>query len=346
MTPPPVVSVVVPCYNGARFLRDCVASVHRQRGVRLELIAIDDHSRDRTAAVLTALAAERPFTVVRHATNQGLAATYNDGLRRARGAFVLFLHQDCQLGAEDWVARALPRFDDPRVAVVTGRTRIDVARANLTQRAFTFLRSTLATRADDPPVEELTFSEGKCDLFRAAPLRALGGFPAQKLRISGEDQWVSYALRQRGYRILRDNALPFHQQVADGLPGNLRKDWVFGKTQAGLTVEYGLFQLRGIGASGNVRARAVNKLSKLLVAFLVLALVTAGVALGAVTPLLLSVVTLCSRIGYFVGSALTAAIRFTVPQSLLVSLLGVVTDFAYAFGFAYGLLLSLLRRRL
>ena len=47
----PVVSIVIPCYDQARFLGDAIDSAERQTYARVEIIVVDDGSRDATAAV-------------------------------------------------------------------------------------------------------------------------------------------------------------------------------------------------------------------------------------------------------------------------------------------------------
>lgn len=91
----PRVSVVVPCYNYARYLPQAVASALDQPGLDVEVIVVDDASRDDSALVATRLAATHPeVSVVRHRTNAGHIATYNDGLARTTGDYVVLLSAD------------------------------------------------------------------------------------------------------------------------------------------------------------------------------------------------------------------------------------------------------------
>ena len=63
-------SVVVPCYNYARYLKACVESILCQ-GVKVQVIVIDDCSTDDTPAVGAALAKDPRVTFLRHEVNQG-----------------------------------------------------------------------------------------------------------------------------------------------------------------------------------------------------------------------------------------------------------------------------------
>jgi len=92
MTQPLTVSVIIPTYNGARWLGDCLHSVLRQSVAPSQVIVINDASTDGTAAVLQEFAAH--VTVVPHASQQGIGAARNSGLRRASGDFLAFLDHD------------------------------------------------------------------------------------------------------------------------------------------------------------------------------------------------------------------------------------------------------------
>ena len=95
LTRKPTVSVVIPCFNYARFLPAAVGSVVGQRGVDVEVMVIDDCSADDTSDVAAALAASDPRIEVRsHARNLGHIATFNEGLAAATGEYVVILSAD------------------------------------------------------------------------------------------------------------------------------------------------------------------------------------------------------------------------------------------------------------
>jgi hypothetical protein len=115
------VSVVVPCYNYAHFLRECVESVLAQRGVDVRVLVLDDCSQDDTPRVGAALAAEDPRVEFRrHATNQRHIATYNEGLEWASGDYTVLLSAD-DLLTPGALARATRVMDaHPEVGFVYG----------------------------------------------------------------------------------------------------------------------------------------------------------------------------------------------------------------------------------
>lgn len=117
----PSVTVVVPCYNYGRYLPAAVTSALEQPGVDVEVIVVDDASTDDSADVARALAAaDDRVTVVVHERNFRHIATYNDGLARATGEYVVLLSAD-DLLAPGSLARAAALLEaHPEVGLVYG----------------------------------------------------------------------------------------------------------------------------------------------------------------------------------------------------------------------------------
>ncbi len=89
----PIVSVIVPVYNGERWVAACVRSVLNQTFGDFELILVNDGSTDGTAAVLDTFRADSRVRIHTQA-NQGVSVARNTGLDRAQGAYVYFLDSD------------------------------------------------------------------------------------------------------------------------------------------------------------------------------------------------------------------------------------------------------------
>lgn len=85
------VSVVIPCYNGAAFLRETLASVLAQTQPVLEVIVVDDGSTDDSADIAASFGP--PVRVLRQ-PNQGESVARNRGVRETRGEWVAFLDAD------------------------------------------------------------------------------------------------------------------------------------------------------------------------------------------------------------------------------------------------------------
>lgn len=90
------VSVVIPCFNVADYLADCLDSVIRQSHVPLEIICVDDASSDETPSILKDCRLRYPgrLTVLRNSANSGAPFSRNVGLRSARGDYIQYLDAD------------------------------------------------------------------------------------------------------------------------------------------------------------------------------------------------------------------------------------------------------------
>jgi glycosyltransferase involved in cell wall biosynthesis len=91
-TGPPIVSVIMPVYNGAAFVAQAIASVLSQTFAELELIIVDDGSTDQTAAAVAEFRDSRLLYV--HQANRGVSAARNLGIARTTAPWVAFLDSD------------------------------------------------------------------------------------------------------------------------------------------------------------------------------------------------------------------------------------------------------------
>jgi glycosyltransferase involved in cell wall biosynthesis len=113
---PPLVSVVIPNYNGARTLPLCLRALAEQTYPHTEIIVADDGSTDDSVAVARAHGAK----VVRTGANGGCGAARNLGVAHARGEILFYVDSDIAL-APDAVATAVEILaSDPAIGAVCG----------------------------------------------------------------------------------------------------------------------------------------------------------------------------------------------------------------------------------
>jgi len=87
-------SVIIPCYNAERFLRTCIESMKPQVNDDIEIICVNDGSKDGTLQLLNELHEDIPQVVVVDQPNGGSAAARNNGFSKATGEFVWYVDAD------------------------------------------------------------------------------------------------------------------------------------------------------------------------------------------------------------------------------------------------------------
>ncbi len=114
----PRVSIIIPVYNAARFVRDAIASALRQDLDDKEIIVIDDGSADDSLAIARQYASGQVRVFAQ--PNRGASAARNHGLREAHGEFIQFLDADDVL-APNKITEQLRVLSSASTALASGR---------------------------------------------------------------------------------------------------------------------------------------------------------------------------------------------------------------------------------
>lgn len=93
----PIVSVIIPIYNGERYLRDAICSVLNQSFENFEILAIDDGSTDASMNILKEFTDSR-LRLIKFHSNRGISAALNQGIVLSRGKYI------CRFDCDDVMA--------------------------------------------------------------------------------------------------------------------------------------------------------------------------------------------------------------------------------------------------
>ena len=114
-----MISVIVPVYNVEKYLNECVESLIAQTCGDMEIILVDDGSKDSSGSICDTLAAEHANITVIHKQNGGLSSARNAGLDAAKGEYVSFIDSD-DIIDPDMMAKMKNALDqNPDVSFVT-----------------------------------------------------------------------------------------------------------------------------------------------------------------------------------------------------------------------------------
>ncbi len=107
---PPVASVVIPCYNGEKYIAGAIDSVLEQTMGPVEIVVVDDGSIDGSTSIVESYAKKGHVMLIRHSENKGIAAARNTGVRACNSRFVGLLDQD-DVWHRDKLKYQIPAFE-------------------------------------------------------------------------------------------------------------------------------------------------------------------------------------------------------------------------------------------
>lgn len=94
-----LISVIIPVYNGEQFVERAIGSILNQTEKRIELIIVDDGSKDQSGRIADSYAEQYEYIHAVHKANGGLSSARNAGIAAAKGRYILFLDADDYLDA-------------------------------------------------------------------------------------------------------------------------------------------------------------------------------------------------------------------------------------------------------
>ncbi len=183
-----LVSVILPVFNGERFLEEAIRSVYAQDTDPIELLVIDDGSTDSSSEIVRTVA---PDARVIEQENAGPAAARNRGLSEASGEYLAFIDAD-DLWTPNKLSRQLRLLtDDEAVDMTLGLTRCVLPDGTLT--------------------EPRLFMQLGCGLYRRRAFQHIGGFDSA-LRFSEDLDWFTRA-REAGMQLKITKDVTLHYRL-------------------------------------------------------------------------------------------------------------------------------------
>lgn len=128
----PLISVIIPVYNVAKYLKDCVESVLTQTFKDIEMLLIDDGSTDSSGELCDNIALIDSRIRVFHKSNGGLSSARNHGMDRALGEYIIFLDSDDYWIDKDILSLLVKKAESENLDVVRGEfVNVDAKRKQL-----------------------------------------------------------------------------------------------------------------------------------------------------------------------------------------------------------------------
>ena len=183
----PTVSVLMSCYNAARWLGEAVESVLSQSYEGFEFIIVDDGSKDETPTLLQRYAARDPRIVVIKKPNTGLGDSLNTGIQQARGAWIARIDAD-DVCEPTRLARQLELFhSNPRLVFVgSGLSIIHERSVILTVHNYPTRHSALLKHLR----QVKPFPPHSSAMYRTDAVRGISGYRTRIRRAQDWDLWL------------------------------------------------------------------------------------------------------------------------------------------------------------
>lgn len=195
------VSVIVPAYNEENVIVPTVDGILESDYADLEVIIVNDGSKDATLAVSQAHYCDNPKVTILDIPNGGKANALNVAIRCAKGEILVALDADTQF-EKDAIARLVRWFGDASVGAVAGNAKVG-NRINMITRwqALEYISAQNLERRALAALGVLTVVPGAIGAWRRSVLEELGGFASDTL---AEDQDLTISVQKAGYKVLFD----------------------------------------------------------------------------------------------------------------------------------------------
>ena len=331
------VSFIVPVHNGAAWIRETLCAILSQADGRpMEVIVVDDRSRDDTAAILQHLADQWPLRIVA-GEGRGAAAAINTGVRAARFPIICQVDQDVVL-KPGWMRRLADELTDPAVAAAQGYYESHPG-ATLCARAMNLdLEQRYASIAGRDTDHVCTGNSA----YRAEALRRVGLF--DEALGYGYDNDISYRLREAGYGLTMCREARSVHQWREGLAGYLVQQYGFGYGRIDLVAKHPR------RVAGDLVSPAGMMAHPLVMSVVVaVSIGSACVALAGGPWQLMAVAAAALLAGLAferLAAGISAALRFHDPTPLVFPLLHLGRDLAWVAAIAIWSVRRLTRRRM
>jgi len=222
----PVISIVIPARDEELFLEKTVKAALKLDWPAVEVIVVNDGSRDGTQEIAERLKVEHGIEVINHRKPEGKSVSLNDGLRLAKSEIALILDAD-GVPARNVLVRMVPHLllsED--VLAVAGNPRIINVPNLLSKLQAIEFSSTISTlRRGQSAWGRINTISGVMALIRREKIMAIGGFSSEQ---PTEDIELTWRIHREGYRCIYEPAA----QVAMKVPLTFR-DWFKQRTRWG-----------------------------------------------------------------------------------------------------------------
>jgi len=283
--PDTFVSVLIPAFNEERVIQRCIAQVLSSEKVKLEVIVIDDGSKDRTSEVVEEAYGNDPRVHLIRLENGGKARALNHGLAAAKSDLVIALDADTQF--EPKTISHLSRWlvADEGLAAVAGNAKVG-NRINIVTRwqALEYVTAQNVERRALAWLGAMTVVPGAVGAWRKQAIIDVGGYPPETL---AEDQDLTIAVQRAGWRVAYDQSALAWTEAPQSFRQLARQRfrWAFGTIQC-------VWKHKGVMRTGRPRGLAFIGIPQTILFQLLFALISPIIDLALIVNIVSTITSI------------------------------------------------------
>jgi cellulose synthase/poly-beta-1,6-N-acetylglucosamine synthase-like glycosyltransferase/spore germination protein YaaH/peptidoglycan/xylan/chitin deacetylase (PgdA/CDA1 family) len=228
---PPPVSVIVAAFNEEKVIVRTVESILNNGYSDLEIVVVDDGSKDATLAVLRQRFCKDPRVMILTQPNGGKSAALNNAIAHSQHQILIAVDADT-LFRKGTIQKLTRHFADPNVGAVSGNARVGNRGKLLTRfQSIEYIYGFNLDRRALDLLNAITVVPGAVGAWRKDLIQWLGGFGHDTL---AEDADLTMAIRRLGYKIRYEQDAIAYTEAPEDLRGlaKQRFRWAFGTLQA------------------------------------------------------------------------------------------------------------------
>jgi peptidoglycan-N-acetylglucosamine deacetylase len=224
------VSVLIPAHNEARVIEASIRRVLASTHTSLEVIVVDDGSKDGTGKIVETAFGGNPSVHVLRIRNVGKARALNRAIGLARGDILIALDADTQF-EPDTIAKLVRWFRDPEIGAVAGNVKVG-NKVNLVTRwqALEYVTAQNLERRALSRFDAIMVVPGAVGAFLRSALDEVDGYPADTL---AEDQDLTIRVQRNGWKVIYDEDAIAWTEAPESYSAlaTQRFRWAFGTLQ-------------------------------------------------------------------------------------------------------------------
>lgn len=227
----PLVTVVLSAYNEESVIGNTVRSLLASNYRNLEIVIVNDGSKDNTGLVAAELAKRYKRVRAFDKPNGGKSSGLNFGIKHAQGEIIVGIDADT-IFPPSTLGRLVRHFSDPKVGAVAGNVKVGNIKNMVTRwQMLDYMVGIHIERNAQAALGAVMIVPGACGAWRKSVILAAGGYKHHTL---AEDFDLTLSVQRQGYKVLQDNTAMSYTEAPEDIKSltKQRLRWMYGTTQA------------------------------------------------------------------------------------------------------------------